>query len=145
ADFKVPRQVLIVDKIPKGPTGKVQRIGLAPKSGLAAGNGLPPAFVAPRTPLEKLLAKRWAEILQLEQVGIDDDFFASGGASLLATHVLSHIYNLTKIELEASRFFEAPTVAEVAHHLEQVIEAGPASRAPSTLVRAARENGVMPA
>jgi acyl-CoA synthetase (AMP-forming)/AMP-acid ligase II len=145
ADFKIPRQVLIVDKIPKGPTGKVQRIGLAAKLGLAAGAALPPAFVAPRTPLEKLLAKRWAEILQLEQIGIDDDFFASGGDSLLATHVLSHIYNLTKIELEASRFFEAPTVAEVAHHLEQVIQAGLAPRAPSTLVRAARENGVMPA
>jgi acyl-CoA synthetase (AMP-forming)/AMP-acid ligase II len=145
ADFKVPRQVLIVSKIPKGPTGKVQRIGLAPKLGLAASTALPRAFVAPRTPLEKLLAKRWAEILQLEQIGIHDDFFASGGDSLLATHVLGHIYNLTKIELEVSRFFEAPTVAEVAHHLEQVIQAGQALRPPSALVPAARENGVMPA
>jgi acyl-CoA synthetase (AMP-forming)/AMP-acid ligase II len=145
ADFKVPRRVLIVSKIPKGPTGKVQRIGLAAKLGLAASTALPPAFVAPRTPLEKSLAQRWAEILQLEQIGIHDDFFASGGDSLLATHVLANIYNVTKIELGASRFFEAPTVAEVAQHLEQVIQAGQAPPTPSTLVRAARENGVMPA
>jgi acyl-CoA synthetase (AMP-forming)/AMP-acid ligase II len=145
ADFKVPRQVLIVDRIPKGPTGKVQRIGLAAELGLATSTALPRASVAPRTPLEKVLAKRWAEILQLEQIGIHDDFFASGGDSLLATRVLGHIYNVTKTELEVSRFFEAPTVAEVAHHLEQVIQAGQAPRPPSALVRAARENGVMPA
>jgi acyl-CoA synthetase (AMP-forming)/AMP-acid ligase II len=145
ADFKVPRQVLIVSKIPKGPTGKVQRIGLASKFELPDSAALQGAFVAPRTHLEKLLAKRWAEILQLQEIGIHDDFFASGGDSLLATHVLAHVYNVTKIEFEASRFFEAPTVAEVAHHLEQVIKAGQGPQTPSTLVRAARENGVMPA
>jgi acyl-CoA synthetase (AMP-forming)/AMP-acid ligase II len=145
ADFKVPRQVLIVTKIPKGPTGKVQRIGLASELGLAASTTLSSVFVAPRTPLEKLLAERWAEILQLEQIGIEDDFFASGGDSLLAAHVLAHIYSVTKIELEASRFFDAPTVAEVAHHLEHAIQTGQAPRAPATLVCAARENGLMPA
>ena len=84
ADFKVPRQVLIVGEIPKGPTGKVQRIGLAAKLGLAISGALPRAFVAPRTPLEKALAKHWAESSS-RAVGIHDDFFASGGDSLLAT------------------------------------------------------------
>ena len=145
ADFKVPRQVLIVREIPKGPTGKVQRIGLAAKLGLATSTALPRAFVAPRTPLEKVLAERWAEILQVEQIGIHDDFFASGGDSLLATHVLSHIYEITHVELEVSRFFEAPTVAEVAHHLETLIQAGQAPRPSSAIVRVPRENGVVPA
>ena len=90
ADFKVPRQVLVVREIPKGPTGKVQRIGLAAKLGLATSASLLPAFVAPRTAArEDALAKRWAEILQVEQIGIHDDFFASGGDSLLATRVLA--------------------------------------------------------
>src|SRR5262249_49301325 len=80
-----------------------------------------------------------------EQIGIHDDFFASGEDSLLATRVLAHIYDVTKIELEASRFFATPTVAEVAQHLEQVIQAGQATRTPSTLVRAAHENGATPA
>src|SRR6185369_11964637 len=100
------------------------------------------AFVAPRTPLESSLAKRWAEILRVEQIGIHDDFFASGGDSLLASRVLGHVYDMTQIELEVSRFFEAPTVAEVTSHLERLIEAGRAS--PSAIVRVPRDNGVAP-
>jgi acyl-CoA synthetase (AMP-forming)/AMP-acid ligase II len=142
ADFKVPRQVVIVKEIPKGPTGKVQRIGLADKLGLTSGTKPRQAFVAPRTPLESSLAKRWAEILRVEQIGIHDDFFASGGDSLLASRVLGHVYDMTQIELEVSRFFEAPTVAEVASHLERLIEAGRAS--PSAIVRVPRDNGVAP-
>jgi acyl-CoA synthetase (AMP-forming)/AMP-acid ligase II len=145
ADFKVPRQILIVREIPKGPTGKVQRIGLAAKLGLATSTALPRAFVAPRTPIEKVLAKRWAEILQVEQIGIHDDFFASGGDSLLATHVLGHIYEVAQVEFELSRFFEVPTVAEVAYHLERLMDGSQAPRPPSAIVRVPRENGVAPA
>jgi acyl-CoA synthetase (AMP-forming)/AMP-acid ligase II len=145
ADFKVPRQVFIVREIPKGPTGKVQRIGLAAKLGLANSTALPRAFVAPRTSLEKALVEHWAEILQVEQIGIHDDFFASGGDSLLATHVLSHVYETTQVELEVSRFFEAPTVAEVALHLERLIQAGQGTRPSTAIVRVPRENGVVPA
>jgi acyl-CoA synthetase (AMP-forming)/AMP-acid ligase II len=142
AEFKVPRQVVIVREIPKGPTGKVQRIGLAAKLGLANSTAPPRAFVAPRTTLEKALAKRWAEILQVEQIGVHDDFFASGGDSLLATHVLSHVYDSIRVELDVSRFFEAPTVAEVAKHIEQLIRTGRASPPPSGIVRVPREYGV---
>ena len=145
ADFKVPRQILIVKEIPKGPTGKVQRVGLAAKLGLATGTALPRAFVAPRTSLEKVLAKRWAVLLQIEQIGVHDDFFASGGDSLLATHVLGHAYEIAQVELELSRFFAAPTVAEVAHHLEMLMQAGETQRPSSAIVHVPRENGVAPA
>jgi acyl-CoA synthetase (AMP-forming)/AMP-acid ligase II len=145
ADFKVARQILIVREIPKGPTGKVQRIGLAAKLGVATGTTQPRDFVAPRTVLEKVLTKHWAEILQVEQIGIHDDFFAAGGDSLLATDVLSHVYDITQIELEVSQFFETPTVAEVAHHLEQLIRAGQASQPSSATIRAPRENGIVTA
>jgi acyl-CoA synthetase (AMP-forming)/AMP-acid ligase II len=76
ADFKVPRRVLIVSELPKGPTGKVQRVGLAAKLGLASRIDLPQTFVAPRTALEKMLARCWGETLQVERIGIHDDFFA---------------------------------------------------------------------
>ena len=145
ADFKVPRQILIVKEIPKGPTGKVQRVGLAAKLGLAAGTAPPRAFVAPRTSLEKVLAKRWAELLQIEQIGVHDDFFASGGDSLAATHALGHIYEVAQVEFELSRFFDAPTVAEVAHHLERLMDGSRAPRPPSAIVRVPRENGIAPA
>jgi acyl-CoA synthetase (AMP-forming)/AMP-acid ligase II len=145
ADFKIPRQVLVVREIPKGPTGKVQRIGLAAKLGLTTTASLLPAFVAPRTPLENALAKRWAELLQVEQIGVHDDFFALGGDSLLATRVLSHIFEITQVKLEVSRFFASPTVAEVAHHLERLGHAGQAPQPPSVIARAPREDGVAPA
>jgi acyl-CoA synthetase (AMP-forming)/AMP-acid ligase II len=140
ADFKVPRQVLVVDEIPKGPTGKVQRAGLAAKLGLTGRFVTPQTFAAPRTPLEKVLAGLWAEILQVGQVGIHDDFFASGGDSLLATHVLTRIYGIMHLKVEVSRFFEAPTVAEMAQHLETLIEAG--QRPSSDIVRVTRADGV---
>ena len=132
ADFKVPRQVLIVREIPKGPTGKVQRIGLAAALGLATDAALPRASVAPRTPLEKVLAGIWAEVLQVEQVVVHDNFFALGGDSLLATRVLIRMYEIMQAEVEVSCIFEAPTVAEMAEHIETLIQAGQAPRPPST-------------
>jgi acyl-CoA synthetase (AMP-forming)/AMP-acid ligase II len=140
ADFKIPRQVFIVSEIPKGPTGKVQRIGLAAKLGLANSTGQ--EFVAPRTPLETALANYWAELLQVERIGIYDDFFGSGGDSLLATRVLSHVFEIAQIELGVAQFFEAPTIAEVAHRLEQHAER---ARQPPAITRLPRDHGPMSA
>ena len=142
ADFKVPRQVFIVPEIPKSSTGKVQRVGLAAKLGLASIAALPPIPVPPRTPLEQTLAGFWAQILPLERIGVYDDFFALGGDSLLAARVLTHMYQVTQLEVEVARFFEAPTVAEMAHHLETLIRAGRGRRPSSAIVRAPRDGGV---
>jgi acyl-CoA synthetase (AMP-forming)/AMP-acid ligase II len=144
ADFKVPREVLIVNEIPKGPTGKVQRRGLAAKLGLTAGTAAR-AFVAPRTPLEEALVKRWAEILQIDRISVHDDFFASGGDSLLAVLVLQHVYEIAQVELAVSLFFQAPTVAEVAQHIQTMIQAGPTPRPSATFARAPREDRMVPA
>ena len=133
ADFKIPREVLIVRELPGGPTGKVQRIGLAAKLGLASRVAMPQTFVAPRTPLEKMLAGLWAELLDIEQVGVHDNFFALGGDSLLATRVLLHVYDTTHLEIAFSDFFEGPTVAEMAHHLETLMLVGQAQRASGIL------------
>jgi acyl-CoA synthetase (AMP-forming)/AMP-acid ligase II len=124
ADFKVPRQVLIVEQLAKGSTGKVQRIGLAEKLGLAGGGFTSRTFAAPRTPLETILAGIWADVLHLKQVGIHDDFFALGGDSLLAAHVLTSIHDAMHLEVGVVSLFDAPTVAEMAEYLETLIKAG---------------------
>jgi acyl-CoA synthetase (AMP-forming)/AMP-acid ligase II len=144
ADFKVPRHVLIVSELPKGPTGKVQRIGLAAKLGIEDSGAIRQSFVPPRTPLEQRLAEYWAEILRLERVGIHDDFFALGGDSLLAVQALAHIHEIMQFEVNVSRFFEAPTVADVAHHIETSVQAGGSGHFFPAIARASRENG-MPA
>jgi acyl-CoA synthetase (AMP-forming)/AMP-acid ligase II len=128
ATFKVPRQVQIVAEIPKGPTGKVQRIGLAEKLGLAGGSAASRTFAAPRTPLENILAGIWADVLRLEQVGIHDDFFALGGDSLLAAHVLTSIHDAMHLEVGVVSLFDAPTVAEMAEYLETLIKTGRAGQ-----------------
>jgi acyl-CoA synthetase (AMP-forming)/AMP-acid ligase II/acyl carrier protein len=137
ADFKIPRRVLIVTQLPKGPTGKVKRVGLAAKLGLTSAGLAPRTLVTPRTSLEKELAHIWATVLQIEQIGVHDDFFALGGDSLQATQVLAHIHSRLRLDLEVSRFFAAPTVAETAEHLETLIASGQARRLSNAIPRSA--------
>jgi acyl-CoA synthetase (AMP-forming)/AMP-acid ligase II/acyl carrier protein len=139
AGFKVPRQVLVVEKLPKGPSGKVQRVDLATKLGLSNRISGPQSFVGPRTPLEKLLADCWAEILQLDRVSIHEDFFALGGDSLLVTQLIAKVYQLLDIEIEPSHFFDAPTINETADYLEKLIRSNQTKR-PSLIDSVPREN-----
>lgn len=79
----------------------------------------PQAFAAPRTQTEARLAALWAEALGLDAVGVDDDFFALGGHSLIVTHLLSGARDLFGVELPLSAVFTgAMTVAEMARQIE---------------------------
>jgi acyl-CoA synthetase (AMP-forming)/AMP-acid ligase II/acyl carrier protein len=144
AAFKIPRQVLFVKEIPKGPTGKVKRVGLAAKLGLANSADISAALVAPRSSLEKVLAEVWAEVLDLEQVGIHDEFFALGGDSLMAVHLLTRIYEKLHLKIDVSRFFDGLTVAEVARHIERLNDSDQQSTPASSIVRVPRPNGLGP-
>lgn len=144
ADFKVPRQVFIVKELPKGATGKVRRVGLAAKLAITNGVAATQSFVAPRTPLENELAGIWADVLACEQVGIHDDFFALGGDSLLAAQVLACIRDKIHLDVGVVSVFEAPSVAEMAQHLEALIQTGQTRRPTSDIVRIDRD-GDLPA
>lgn len=141
AEFKIPREVLFVKEIPKGPTGKVQRIGLAARLGLGSGTEGALAYVAPGTALQKALAEVWAEVLHLERIGIYDDFFALGGDSLMATRLLIRLHEITNVEVEVSDIFEASTVAELTERIEALIQAA-APQTPLAIDRAPRQNGI---
>jgi len=111
ADYKVPSQIVIVNEIPKGPTGKLQRIGLAEKLASA----LRINYVQPRDSFEETLAGIWADVLKLERVGIQDNFFALGGDSLSAVSVTLSIEKLVDKELHASILFRAPTIEQLSN------------------------------
>lgn len=121
ADFKVPRRVAIVEAIPKGPTGKLQRIGLAAQLGLT-GADVPAAaeFVAPRTALEAVLAGLWNDVLGLERVGVRDDFLEIGGDSVLAAQILARVRQSLGRDVPLVAFFDASTIEALALYLEDL-------------------------
>ena len=125
AAYKVPRRVVLVDELPKGSAGKVKRLGLASALGLVAGSPhMPtsrPGFVAPRTPVEEMVAAFWAEVLGLAEVGVDDDFLELGGDSVLASLVAARLSRALRLEISVATFFEAPTVAAMALAVEDLL------------------------
>jgi acyl-CoA synthetase (AMP-forming)/AMP-acid ligase II/aryl carrier-like protein len=115
--FKVPRRVVILDEIPKGPTGKIQRIGLAEKLGLTASTiaTAPRApFVAPQSPIEIELAALWEQVLNVRPIGVNDDFLQLGGDSILAMQLMARVHQAFGVELQIIVLFESPTVANLA-------------------------------
>jgi len=71
--------------------------------------------IAPRNETEQTIAGIWQELLGIEPIGVHDNFFELGGQSLLATQVVARVRTALKTDLPLRRFFEEPTVAELAH------------------------------
>ena len=123
ADFKVPRQILVLTEIPKGPFGKLERHRLAELLGVKACDQLPSkrevAYTPPGTREESTLVEIWEQVLGLTSVGIHDDFFQLGGDSILATRVVSQVRSVLQVELSPASLFETPTVAELARSIQR--------------------------
>ncbi len=111
-DYMVPSAFVMLDALPLTPNLKVDRKALPTPNHIRS--VLEEAFVPPRTPVEEQLAKIWARVLGIEQVGIRDNFFELGGDSLLAAQLLSWLRETFQVELPLLSLFEAPTVAGLA-------------------------------
>jgi amino acid adenylation domain-containing protein len=109
-DYMVPAAFVMLPALPRTPNGKVDRKALPAPGRQPAETG----YVAPRTPLEEVLAGIWAELLDLERVGAHDDFFAIGGQSLLAAQLIAQVREIFPGELPLRSLFAAPTVAGLA-------------------------------
>ena len=122
ADFKVPQRVLILDDLPKGPTGKLQRLGLAEKLALAVTPHRPAAeYAPPENEIEELLAELWQSLLLRERVGRHDRFLDLGGDSLLAAQLLARVGQGFGLHLTLFEFFEAATIREQAELIERYL------------------------
>jgi hypothetical protein len=110
-----PSAFVFLDALPLTVNGKVDRHALPAPDGARPDGET--EYVAPRTPLEEVLAGIWVELLSIERVGVHDNFFMLGGHSLLATQVLARLLTLFKIELPLVVVFQSPTIAEFAEAL----------------------------
>jgi acyl carrier protein len=111
----VPATLLFVDTLPLLPNGKLDRAALGK---LKALGGQPAGIIAPRSDAEAALAPIWQELLNLDQIGMTDNFFGLGGHSLLATRLVSRIRDAIGIELPLPDVFLHPTIAEQALIIE---------------------------
>jgi amino acid adenylation domain-containing protein len=111
-DYMVPAIFITLETLPLTPTGKVDRRSLPSPQGTRP--VLENPYAAPTSPLEETLAKMWADVLRLEQVGIHDHFLELGGNSLLATVLVSRVLKDLHVRVPLRTLFEAPTVAEMA-------------------------------
>ncbi len=116
-DFMVPSSWVMMESFPLTPRGKVDRNSLPPP-----GKERPEMeedYVVPDSPAEKKLALIWREILDVERIGIRDNFFDLGGNSLLATQLVSRIREEFQIELELKKLFQDPTISGLAAVMEE--------------------------
>ncbi len=115
--YMVPSAYEFVDRLPLTPNGKVDRKALAQRS--VTGEVECTGYTAPRTPTEEVLARIWAEVLEVERVGVEDDFFALGGHSLLATRLTSRIRQALGVELPLREIFTLRTLSGVASEIDR--------------------------
>jgi len=128
--YMVPTVIAPLAELPLTPSGKVDRLALCrweTEPGASRAEA-----VAPRTPVEAVLAGIWAEVLGIPRAGVDDDFFSLGGHSLLATRAISRVCNAFGLEIGVRSLFESPTPARLAAVVEVALRerGGTAATAP---------------
>jgi acyl carrier protein len=119
-DYMVPASFVLLDELPRASSGKLDRQALPPPELDFSDPRL--AYTGPRTPTEARVATIWSELLGLQQIGIDDDFFAAlGGHSLLATQVVSRLRDAFQVDVPLRRMFDSSTIAQLAVVIEQLL------------------------
>ncbi|WP_412538008.1 beta-ketoacyl synthase N-terminal-like domain-containing protein [Longispora sp. K20-0274] len=128
ADLIAGTRQVTTDTVQEGRTG-----GADQRAGSAGGNG-------PITDLEATVAEVWRDVLGVDDLGVDDDFFELGGNSLVAVQLISYLRKTVNVRLPMRELFEAPTVAGLALVIERIRaeESGPQTPA-VTIPRQARD------
>jgi amino acid adenylation domain-containing protein len=124
-DHLVPSAVVVMERLPLTPSGKVDRRAL-PRPVMDRAQ-LSSTYVAPGSPLEVTIAATWREILRADQVGVDDNFFELGGSSLLAVRVHARLCETLGRDFPLLDLFAFPNVAALARHLASLESGGQAA------------------
>lgn len=121
ADFRVPRRIVVLDAIPKGPTGKVVRIGLAETLGLSATSPSPApraGGIEPRSPAEQRIAASWSNALGMAVLDIDAPFPQLGGDSMQAARMVLDLEEKFGVRVPLAALFAHDTIRKLARLVE---------------------------
>lgn len=110
-EYMVPASIVLLEQLPRTTTGKIDRRGLAGSGGDERQREQ--TFIAPRNAIEQTLADIWSAVLKLERVGVSDNFFESGGDSVLAIQIIARARQ-AGLHLTPAQLFQHPTVAGLA-------------------------------
>jgi acyl carrier protein len=114
----VPAQFVYLDALPLTPNGKVDRKALPLPSNASSGAGKGGAF---RTKSEETIAGIWSDLLKIDGIGIEDDFFDLGADSLTATALVAKLRGIFGVDLSLASLFERPTVAGIAEIVDVLV------------------------
>ncbi|MFE9218824.1 amino acid adenylation domain-containing protein [Streptomyces lavendulae] len=134
-DYMIPNRVVVFERLPLSANGKIDAKALAASDQVNAELVERP-FVAPRTETEKEIAEVWAKSLRRESVSVQDDFFESGGNSLIAVGLIRELNSRLGVSLPLQSVLESPTVEKLSRRLEREV-----AQESSRLVRLHAETG----
>jgi non-ribosomal peptide synthetase component F len=112
--YMVPAAFEVVEEFPLTSSGKINRRALPEPQ---FNRPTDATLELPSTPLEEMLLVAWREVLKVDQIGVNENFFDLGGHSLLAARLVSNIRNTVEVELNMVDVFEAPTISSLAEML----------------------------
>ncbi|MEA5552827.1 amino acid adenylation domain-containing protein [Anabaena cylindrica UHCC 0172] len=112
-DYMIPSAFVVLESFPLTPNGKIDYHAFPIPDFSTPQNH----YIAPITPTQKILANIWSQLLKVETIGIDDNFFNLGGHSLLATMLISRIRKTFNIEIPLRLLFEFPTISQLSEHI----------------------------
>lgn len=115
-DYMLPSAFIMLEQFPQTFNGKLDVAALPSPE---ARSRMAKTFVAPRTPLEELLAAIYAELLGVDEISVNESFFEMGGHSLTATQAISHIRQVVQVDVPLHLPFDEPTISGLAAWIER--------------------------
>lgn len=120
--YMIPSLLSVVQDFPRTPNGKIDRQALMTADVEQASAG---GYASPRNHLEQLQAELWAELLNRDRIGIEDDFFRLGGHSILATRLIARLNDVMQLSVPMRVLFESPTITRFTEALRRDPKIGP--------------------
>jgi amino acid adenylation domain-containing protein len=130
-EYMIPSDFVMLKSMPLTLNGKVNRRALPPPT---KGPFRPEhEYIAPRAGTESLLAQIWSEVLGLDRIGVEDNFFTLGGHSLQATRVVARVRDAFKMDVPLPLLFQATTIAKLAEVVDQLKQGNASGRSVAAL------------